>query len=178
VPLFCGITQCSVLISVLFTLYTTPLRSLIHSHKLDHHLYADDTQVYISLSTADTDLCLKQLGDWLSDISGCVTNNKLRLNANKIDFIDICTSRQRSKLTNFFSTNTLSHRITPSDTVRYLGVTCDNDSNFRKHVSLICRCCFYHSRDLRRIRRYISLSVAKTIATALITSRFDYCNSL
>ena len=38
--------------------------------------------------------------------------------------------------------------------------------------------CFYHIGDLRRIRRYISLSVAKTIATALITSRLDYCNYL
>jgi len=28
------------------------------------------------------------------------------------------------------------------------------------------------------LRRYISLSVAKTIATSLITSRLDYCNSL
>ncbi|MEG7525511.1 MAG: hypothetical protein M3H12_20910, partial [Chromatiales bacterium] len=28
-----------------------------------------------------------------------------------------------------------------------------------------------------RIRRYISLSVAKTIATVLVSSRLDYCNS-
>jgi len=32
--------------------------------------------------------------------------------------------------------------------------------------------------DPRCIRRYIYLSVAKTIATGLITSRLDYCNSL
>ena len=31
--------------------------------------------------------------------------------------------------------------------------------------------------DFRSIRRYIYLSVAKTIATTLITSRFDYFNS-
>jgi len=36
---------------------------------------------------------------------------------------------------------------------------------------------FYHIRDLRPIRRYVSLSVAKTIATALVSSRIDYCNS-
>jgi len=74
--------------------------------------------------------------------------------------------------------NILSHSITPSDTLRNIDVTFDSDFNFRKHVSLTCRCCFYYIRDLRRIRRYISLSVAKTIATALITSRLDYCNSL
>jgi len=63
--------QCSpdsVLETLPFTLHITPL-SLLHSHKLDHHLYADDTQVYISLSTPDTDLSLKQFGDFLSDIS-------------------------------------------------------------------------------------------------------------
>ena len=38
--------------------------------------------------------------------------------------------------------------------------------------------CFYHIRDLRRIRRYILLSDAKTIATALISSRLDYYNVL
>ena len=38
VPLFCSVSQGSVLVPILFNLYTTPLSSLIHSHKLDHHL--------------------------------------------------------------------------------------------------------------------------------------------
>ena len=33
-------------------------------------------------------------------------------------------------------------------------------------------------RDLHRIRRHMSISTAKTIPTALISSRLDYCNSL
>ena len=45
-------------------------------------------------------------------------------------------------------------------------------------ISKTCRCCFYHISDIRRIRRFISLSVAKTIATALVSSILDYCNSL
>ena len=65
-------------------------------------------------------------------------------------------------------------------TTHNLGVTSDSNINFRKYISLTCLCCFYqyHIRDLHRIRRYISLSVGKTIATALITSRLDYCSSL
>ena len=42
----------------------------------------------------------------------------------------------------------------------------------------VCRCFVYHIRDLRRNRRFISLSVAKSIATALVSSRLDYYNSL
>ena len=59
-----------------------------------------------------------------------------------------------------------------------LGVTFDENFNFKQHISKTCRCCFYHIHDLRHIRRFISLSVAKTIATALVSSRLDYCNSL
>ena len=45
---------------------------------------------------------------------------------------------------------------------------------YRKHdIMLFCHIC-----DLRCIRRFISLSVAKTIAAALVSSRLDYCNSL
>jgi len=178
VPLFCGIPQTSVLGPRLFTLYTTQLSSLIHSNKLDNHLYEYYTQVYISLSTSDTDFCLNQLGDCLNGISGWMINNNLRLNAYKTSFIIIRISRQRNKHTHFFPTNILCHSITPSNTLRNLGVTFDSDFNFIKHISLSCLSCFYHIPDLRHIRRYISLSVAKLIATAFITSRLDQCNSL
>ena len=33
-------------------------------------------------------------------------------------------------------------------------------------------------RDLRRIRRHLDLDSAKLLATALVSSRLDYCNSL
>jgi len=101
-----------------------------------------------------------------------MTAKTIRLYANKTDFF-IGTSRQRSKLTHFFPTNTLNHSITPPGTVRNLGVTFDSDFNLRKRVSLTCHSCFYHIGDLHSIRRYISFSVAKTIATALIISRLD-----
>ena len=66
----------------------------------------------------------------------------------------------------------------PLDTVRNLGVVFDSDFNFRQHISQVCNSCFYHIRDFRRIRRHISISTAKTISTALISSRLDYCKSL
>jgi len=38
-------------------------------HIIYHHVYADDTQVHIYLSTTDIDISLTQLGDFFSDIS-------------------------------------------------------------------------------------------------------------
>ena len=101
----------------------------------------------VNISYIDTKLNMRL-------ITNNMTNNKLRLNANKTDFIIIGTSRQSSILIHFFPTNILYHSITPSDSVRNLGVKFDRDFNFRKHISLTCRSCFYHIRDVRRIRRY------------------------
>ena len=61
---------------------------------------------------------------------------------------------------------------------RYLSVVFDSDFNLRQHSSQVYKSCFYHIRYLRRIRRHISISTAKTITTALISGRLDYCNSL
>ena len=68
--------------------------------------------------------------------------------------------------------------MTPAASVLNLEVTFDENFNFKQHFSKTCCCCFYHIRDLRRIRRFLSPSVAKTIATALVSSRLDYCNFL
>ncbi|KAK2174584.1 hypothetical protein NP493_793g01001 [Ridgeia piscesae] len=136
------------------------------------------SQIYISLPTPDACRSLNQLRDCLQDVSLWMKNSKLKLNANKTEFIIIGTVTQRAKLDGFFPTHILNQSVTPAPSVSNLGVNFDESFNFKQHISKTCRCCFYHIRDLRRIRRFLSLSVAKTIATALVSSRLDYCNSL
>ena len=82
------------------------------------------------------------------------------------------------KLSTHFPLKLLDNDITPSDSVRNLGVIFDSDFSFHKHVSDICKSCFYHIRDLRRIRHHIPWFTATTISNALINSHLDYCNSL
>ena len=81
--MFCGDLQGSVVGLLLFTVYTTPLSSLSHSEKLDHNLYADNTEVYIFYLQQLQFIFLTQPGNFLTNISSWMTNNRLSLNAEK-----------------------------------------------------------------------------------------------
>ena len=128
------VPQGSVLGPLLFTLYTTPLSSVIQGHNLDHHLYADDTQIYISLTTPDACRSLNQLRDCLQDVSLWMKNSKLKLNANKTKFIIIGTVTQRAKLDGFFPTHILNQSVTQAPSVSNLGVNFDESFNFKQHI--------------------------------------------
>ena len=161
-----------------FTFYTTPLSTIVPSFDMNHHLYADDTQIYMSLSVSNAKESLEKLQHCLMGVSAWMTRSKLKLNPSKTEFLLIGTKLQREKFLNNFPCLLLGHDTNPSTSAKNLGVLFDSSLNFRKHISQTCRACFYHIRDLRRIRKSLSLDLAKQIAGALVSSKLDYCNSL
>jgi len=59
-----------------------------------------------------------------------------------------------------------------------LGVHLSSDLSLDQHVSRVSTTCFYHLRQLRRIRRSLDADSAATLVHAFVTSRVDYCNAI
>ena len=87
-PLSCGVPQGSVVGPILFNMYTTSLSTLITFRSLNHHLYADDTQIFISVAPKNFTTAITQLQDTISDISSWMTANLLSLNPSKRNFLN------------------------------------------------------------------------------------------
>ena len=62
--------------------------------------------------------------------------------------------------------------------IKNLGVYLDSRLSFDKQVSETCKASYFHIRALRHIRSSLTVEAAKTVATAIVESRLDYCNSL
>ena len=147
-------------------------------HNICHHLYVDDTQMYLSLSKTDPEMSLSLVQQCLQEVSDWMIASKLKLNSDKTEFILVGTKSQRDKFKKYFSTKLLEQDVTPTDSARNLGVEFDKDFNFKKHISKVCRSCYNHIGDLRRLRRCLTAAVTRTISTSLVSSKLDYCNSI
>ena len=132
-----------------------------------HHLYADDTQIYITLSKSEPEMSLALLQYCLLDVGDWMRSSKLKLNPDKTEFSLFGTKLHRKEFMKHFPAKLLDQEITPTYSARNLGVMFDCGLNFRKNISLPCRSCYYHIRDLHRLRQCLTSEVSKTIAKRL-----------
>ena len=97
-PLY-TVPQGSVLGCLLFILYTTPLSTIISRSSVNHKLYADDTQLFLSFSADAFSEKIQLLQDTISEISTWMAYTFLSLNPTKTEFP---TLNSQSHTYNFF----------------------------------------------------------------------------
>jgi len=156
-----------------------PLGDLLRSLSIEYHLYADDSQIYISFKPVlpEQELTFEKLENCIQKIRQWMKPNFLMLNDDKTEFLITGTSQQLVKVTCDSITvgNTV---VKASESARNLGVIFNSTMDMKEHIANQCRSMMMHLRNILHIRCFINTEATESLIHALITSRLDYCNSL
>ena len=113
---------------------------------------------------------IDHLQNALNRISSWITANPPTLNSSNTEFLLTGLSKHLAKSHNS-SINT-----THSDW--NISFIFDKHLTFSDQISSVSKSCYYCSCQLRCIRHYLNTKTASTIATSIVHSKLDYCNSL
>ena len=164
----------SILGPTIFNLYLQPLASIIESHGLNYHIFADDIQIYTPYSGTPSQI--SKFKSCLDDIAAWSQQNYLKLNDKKTKFLNINVKNSKVILDNIdlFKQNFVSE---PS--VKSLGFLIDNKLSCKNQISKVCNYGYFILGNLWRISSKLKYTRIKTqIVHSCIISHIDYCNTL
>ena len=116
--------------------------------------------------------CVVAVSEWCS-------SRRLQLNPDKTELIGFGSRTNIKRLQQEDTSLQIgSTVITPVHSVRNLGVYMESEMSTRVHVGKVASACFYHPGRLRQLRFILTQPMMQRLASTIILSRLDYCNTV
>ena len=163
-----------------YSKYVGPLGDLLRLLQILYHLFADDTQLLKPMDPTSSDSQFQAfsfLENSISKVASWMTQNKLKMNESKTEFIVFGTRKQLSKV-HQTAISVGGEDITAKQCVRNLGSMFDTELKMTNHVTHVLKVGYFQLRQLGTIRKYLTPAAAKILIHASVISRLDYANAL
>ena len=158
-------------------MYIKPLSTIIDSHSIIPHSFADDLQPQMSAPPDRISELLHSIQSCISDVEAWAIANMLKLN-DKTELM-LVTSKRSKHLHSLPTSITIGNAQIPfKQSVKNLGLTLDCHLTMNAHVSNIARTCYFEQHRLASISRFLTSTATATLVSAFALSRIDYSNSL
>ena len=176
--LFCGVPQSSVLGPILYSMHTSLLIDIISKHNMNHHFYADDSQIYLSFkpSAAGEPTTSKLRIESCIHVNNWMSANNLMLNHDKTGLLVLhARHRPQPPLESILA---FSDVIYSSNSAKNIDAWFDTVMSMDKQINSICQSAFYHLLNIAQISKHISFRHCETLIHAFVTSKIDHYNIL
>ncbi len=173
-----GLPQGSVLGPDLFNIYTRSFHKYMVKSWFNIFGFADDQQLMKSFLpflqvmalSKDITYCFEMISRWMQEFFLCLNPNKT-----KILLVVPPSLKDKIVINGIFINNNCVRFV---HSAKNLGVILDDTLSFRDQILSTVKSCFNVIRNLSKIKDFLSYDQLRTVISACIFSRLDYCNSL
>ena len=150
--------------------WSPSFRLVYHFLSLNHHLYADDIQLFFSFYPSDIESSITHLQNALQQISSWMTANLLILNSSKIEFLLNGLKQQLAKLSScsLDTAHSACNLFLDSFSWTHPFLT-----RYQLCLNPATRTCVNFTAS-----DHPDHKTASTITNSILHSKLDYCNSL
>jgi hypothetical protein len=136
--------------------HVSPLGQLVNSLAIEHHQYADDTQLFLAMRLTSIQSDLTTLQNCMHVMKQWFAANSLPLNPDKLEVVAFVSAHQLTVMASVANVTGLTLPVS-------LGVILDSKLTFLAHVAAVSKACSYHIWDTCHIRHMLPPEAARTL---------------